>query len=56
MLPSLLKCEDPNYTINTFWGQPGILATVSMCRWLIKWHCLRLEYDVTFVYRPGMNP
>src|SRR5882672_3781687 len=27
--PSLLKCEDPNYTINAYWGQPGILATVS---------------------------
>ena len=28
-LSSWLKGEDPNYTINVCWGQPGILAIVS---------------------------
>src|SRR6266481_5548956 len=27
--PSWLEGEDPNYTINTGWEQPGILAIVS---------------------------
>src|SRR5262252_2341719 len=31
VLPSWLKDSDPNCTLNVFWGQPGALATVSIC-------------------------
>src|SRR5215510_15947166 len=35
VLPSWLKGSDPNCTITVFWGQPGALATVSICTSII---------------------